>query len=127
MVINLRRSLLNPTNRSNLNISISKNKKILLGLASKKCSSNDDVLSYERIEKEVEETYKQIMALGIKRATRQEFKPSDIRNNNKKIARLLTARRKLQIADGVSNSAFRWEKTLKKIMFSKRNPLIVNQ
>eukprot|EP00747_Dinoflagellata_sp_TGD_P122918 gnl/TRDRNA2_/TRDRNA2_173707_c0_seq1.p1 gnl/TRDRNA2_/TRDRNA2_173707_c0~~gnl/TRDRNA2_/TRDRNA2_173707_c0_seq1.p1 ORF type:complete len:137 (+),score=2.57 gnl/TRDRNA2_/TRDRNA2_173707_c0_seq1:187-597(+) len=127
MIINLGRSLKNALKKNCLQTFTSKNKKKLLSFASKKCTSDNNTLSYERIEEEVEEAYRQIMDLGIKRATRQEYKPSDIRNNKKKVARLLTARRKLQIADGVSNSSFRWEKTLKKIKFSKCSLMTSNE
>merc|ERR1712224_174014 len=119
MIITLR-GYLQSTYRKNCFKKIELKDKKLSRSINNKCSSNNlDTLSYERIDEDVENAYKQIMALGIKRATRQEFNPSEIRNGKKNIARLLTARRKLQIADGVSNPAFRWEKTLKKIKFSK--------
>merc|ERR1712196_306886 len=82
-----------------------------------KCTKKIRTLSYEAIEKQLEDGYKEVISLRIKQATRQEFKPSDVRNQKKQIARLLTVRREMQIADGISNTEYKWEKTLKKLKF----------
>merc|ERR1711907_652676 len=80
---------------------------------------SNDMLRYERIDKEIHDARKEAMILRIKRATRQEFKPNELRRQKKSIARLLTARREMQIADGISNAEYKWEKTWKTIKLSK--------
>merc|ERR1719265_20007 len=80
---------------------------------------NSDMLRYESIDKEVLDAYKKVMILRIKRATRQEFRSNELKRERKNIARLLTARREMQFADGISNAEYKWENTWKRIKFSK--------
>merc|ERR1719436_2024348 len=54
----------------------------------------DSKLSYEEIDKYVEYLEKDLLWIRIKKASRQEFKSSDIKLGRKKIAHLLTIRRR---------------------------------
>merc|ERR1712083_819335 len=55
--------------------------------------------SYDDIDKLIEALRKDLLWLRIKRATRQEFKPSEIKAGKRKIARLMTARRNKEIKE----------------------------
>merc|ERR1711862_821821 len=79
----------------------------LISFCKKPSTNTVETLSYERIDENLETAYKQAMAFRIKKATRQVFKPSEVRLKKKEIARLLTARRKTQIAEGIDRATYR--------------------
>merc|ERR1719473_436821 len=69
--------------------------------------------NYSDIDETLVELKRDLVRFRIKRATRQEFKPSDIRSCKHRIAALLTVRREKQIAEGIGYDKPTWVKKLK--------------
>ena len=59
-------------------------------------------LSDVELEKQVKESKTEIVKLEMKKASRQEFKPHEIKAYKKKVAKLLTVKREREIEQGIS-------------------------
>merc|ERR1711918_92870 len=77
-----------------------------------KINGNDEDMSFDRIDNKIESLQKDLFWLRIKRATRQDLNPADFNMARRKIAQLLSVRRKKQIEEGEDRSSKRIE-TLK--------------
>merc|ERR1712217_420716 len=81
----------------------------------------DSKLSYEEIDKYVEYLEKDLLWIRIKKASRQEFKNSDIRLGRKKIAHLLTIRRRKQIEKRINRRIYVMDKKFKSNQTKTKN------
>merc|ERR1712151_327683 len=97
-------------------------KKSLLWVRSKNRHIEFDLkLSYEEIDKYVEYLEKDLLWIRIKKASRQEFKSSDIKLGRKKIAHLLTIRRRKQIEEGINRRIYIMDKKFKSNQTKTKN------
>merc|ERR1712039_647395 len=78
-------------------------------------------LSYEEIDKYVEYLEKDLLWIRIKKASRQEFENSDVKLGRKKIAHLLTIRRRKQIEEGISRRIYVMDKKFKSNQTKTKN------
>merc|ERR1712039_376603 len=81
----------------------------------------DQTLSYEEIDKYVEYLEKDLLWIRIKKASRQEFENSDVKLGRKKIAHLLTIRRRKQIEEGISRRIYVMDKKFKSNQTKTKN------
>merc|ERR1719343_1016283 len=89
-------------------------KKILLWVRSENRHMEfDQKLNYKEIDKYVEYLEKDLLWIRIKKASRQEFENSDVKLGRKKIAHLLTIRRRKQIEEGISRRIYVMDKKFK--------------
>merc|ERR1719401_2639218 len=81
----------------------------------------DQTLSYEEIDKYIEYLEKDLLWIRIKKASRQEFENSDVKLGRKKIAHLLTIRRRKQIEEGISRRIYVMDKKFKSNQTKTKN------
>merc|ERR1719401_1277338 len=81
----------------------------------------DQTLSYKEIDKYIEYLEKDLLWIRIKKTSRQEFKNSDMKLGRKKIAHLLTIRRRKQIEERVSRRIYVMDKKFKSNQTKTKN------
>merc|ERR1712087_665723 len=82
---------------------------------------SDQTLSYEEIDKYIEYLEKDLLWIRIKKASRQECESSDVKLGRKKIAHLLTIRRRKQIEEGISRRIYVMDKKFKSNQTKTKN------
>merc|ERR1719401_1910759 len=78
-------------------------------------------LNYKEIDKYVEYLEKDLLWIRIKKISRQEFKNSDIKLGRKKIAYLLTIRRRKQIEERINRRIYIMDKKFKSNQIKTKN------
>merc|ERR1719401_1687319 len=81
----------------------------------------DQTSSYKEIDKYIEYLEKDLLWIRIKKASRQEFENSDMKLGRKKIAHLLTIRRRKQIEEGISRRIYVMDKKFKSNQTKTKN------